>query len=79
MPEETPLEDNAFTKMASEDGDFDNFTYVNEHHLSQINQSNDQGPLSLVMTSDGDGEKQRPRTFKYSFAGSDSVEASNDN
>jgi len=55
MPEETPLEDNAFTKMASEDGDFDNFTYVNEHNLSQVNQSNDQGPLSLVMTAETDG------------------------
>lgn len=35
-PEETPLDDNALLQMAHNDGDFDNFTYVNEHNLSEI-------------------------------------------
>lgn len=35
-PEETPVQDNFLVKMAGEDGEFDNFTYVNEHNLSEL-------------------------------------------
>lgn len=74
MPQETPLEDNAFTKMASEDGDFDNFTYVNGNYLSQMNQSDDlhdgegdrgTGPISLQVTADSG----RAATEKYLYKG----------
>jgi len=36
MPEETPVEDNELLKMSEADGDFDNFTYVHQNNLSQI-------------------------------------------
>ena len=38
-PEETPVQDSYLVAMAKEDGDFDNFTYVNENHLSQLEQA----------------------------------------
>jgi len=33
-PEETPVQDSYLVAMAKEDGDFDNFTYVNQNNLS---------------------------------------------
>ena len=35
-PEETPVQDSQLAAMAGEDGEFDNFTYVNQHNLSEI-------------------------------------------
>ena len=36
VPEETPVQDSYLVAMAKEDGDFDNFTYVNQNNLSQL-------------------------------------------
>lgn len=33
-PTETPVQPSQLAAMASEDGDFDNFTFVNENNLS---------------------------------------------
>lgn len=35
-PEETPLERSEILKISEDDGDFDNFTFVNAHNLSDI-------------------------------------------
>ena len=43
MPEETPVQQSELAAMASEEGDFDNFTYVNENKFSEIESgTNDQ-------------------------------------
>ena len=39
VPEETPVQDSYLVAMAKEDGDFDNFTYVNQNNLSAIEQA----------------------------------------
>lgn len=35
-PEETPVQASELANMASEEGDFDNFTYVNQNKFSEI-------------------------------------------
>lgn len=35
-PEETPVLESALAAMASEDGDFDNFTFINKHNMSEL-------------------------------------------
>ena len=36
VPTETPVQPSQLAAMASEDGDFDNFTYVNANNLSDL-------------------------------------------
>ena len=36
VPEETPLEHSELLKLSEQDGDFDNFTYVNQNNLSEL-------------------------------------------
>lgn len=36
LPEETPVQDSHLVAMARDDGEFDNFTYVNEHNLTEL-------------------------------------------
>ena len=61
-PEETPVQDSQLAAMAGEDGEFDNFTYVNQHNLSELSQ----GPNNFAAGSN------RPQTeimdLKSSFA-----------
>lgn len=35
-PEETPVQSSELANMASEEGDFDNFTYVNQNKFSEL-------------------------------------------
>ena len=50
VPEETPVQDSYLVAMAKEDGDFDNFTYVNENHMSALEQaSTNQNRLQTEM------------------------------
>ena len=36
VPTETPVQPSQLAAMAQQDGDFDNFTYVNENNLSEL-------------------------------------------
>ena len=36
VPLETPVQDSQLAALAQSEGDFDNFTYVNEHNLSEL-------------------------------------------
>lgn len=70
-PEETPVQDSALADMASKDGDFDNFTYVNVHNMSELGH-------------DKNDIYHRPQTelldlkasFRQSFAGDEQSSAS---
>ena len=61
-PTETPVQPSQLAAMAQEDGDFDNFTYVNENKFSD-----------LVPSDSNSNSHVRPSTellnLKQSFAG----------
>jgi hypothetical protein len=49
-PTETPVIESALAAMAQREGDFDNFTYVNEHNLSELQASIDAPDYRRPMT-----------------------------
>ena len=64
-PEETPVLESALAAMASEEGDFDNFTFINKHNLSELGTDSNYSGSKL-------GPATRPSTevpnMKASFA-----------
>ena len=38
-PEETPVMDSELLKLSARDGDFDNFSFVNKHNLSEVDRA----------------------------------------
>ena len=50
IPTETPVLESPLAAMAGDEGDFDNFTYVNEHNLSELQASQEGGNYRRPVT-----------------------------